>query len=195
MTVSVLAELNEATPDLRVLMARMAAKFPGIQTGGVWNRRKIAGTNTWSQHAWGNAIDLYDSAGGHNKAYLDEVAAWLERQPETRLVLWQVKSHFDHIHYETNPKKSGTPPFNINTDTDTPGGNTVTIEQLQEMLNERGHQPPLNVDGAYGPLTKEAWVKSSGIGLKGDPGKKGDKGDPGSPPDTVTVLLKGTIRP
>ena len=30
-----------------------------ISYGGVFSCRKIAGTNYWSQHAWGNALDLF----------------------------------------------------------------------------------------------------------------------------------------
>jgi hypothetical protein len=174
-TVPVLAELDEATPMLARLMVRMAARFPGLRTGGVFNRRKIAGSDSWSQHAYGNAIDLYDTQGGHNRIYLDKVAAWLKAQGETRLVLWQVTAHYDHIHYEPNPKYSGTPPLAPG---GTTGGNQVTVEKLQEMINSRGHQPPLKVDGVHGPLTQAAWVASGGS----------------SSPQSVTVLVEGVIQ-
>ncbi len=37
---------------------------------GVFSCRKIAGTNYWSQHAWGNALDLFPT----NSKYNDEIA-------------------------------------------------------------------------------------------------------------------------
>lgn len=35
-----------------------------IASAGVFNCRTIAGTSTYSQHAWGNAIDLFPSSAG-----------------------------------------------------------------------------------------------------------------------------------
>lgn len=42
---------------IRVLMRTPAAAF--IDHAGVYNCRPIAGTSTWSQHAWGHAVDLF----------------------------------------------------------------------------------------------------------------------------------------
>jgi hypothetical protein len=41
-----------------------------ISYGGVFSCRKIAGTNYWSQHAWGNALDLFPKDSKYN----DEIA-------------------------------------------------------------------------------------------------------------------------
>jgi hypothetical protein len=41
-----------------------------ISYGGVFSCRKIAGTNYWSQHAWGNALDLFPKESKYN----DEIA-------------------------------------------------------------------------------------------------------------------------
>ena len=42
------------------------AKEGLISYGGVFSCRKIAGTNYWSQHAWGNALDLFPTDGKYN---------------------------------------------------------------------------------------------------------------------------------
>jgi len=46
------------------------AKEGLISYGGVFSCRKIAGTNYWSQHAWGNALDLFPTDSKYN----DEIA-------------------------------------------------------------------------------------------------------------------------
>jgi hypothetical protein len=46
---------------VRVLQRAKVAQF--IASGGVYNCRSIAGSSTFSQHAWGNAIDLFPKSG------------------------------------------------------------------------------------------------------------------------------------
>lgn len=82
-------------------------KWPNLEYQ-VWNCRKIAGSTTYSQHSWGNAIDIL----GPTKT-LDEVAFWLQEhrdQLDIRVLLWRVKNHYDHIHIDFWPKGYGTPP-------------------------------------------------------------------------------------
>jgi hypothetical protein len=74
---------------------------------------------TWSQHAYtqdnhldpnfeGNAADLFPPT----MAYGDQVAAWLRSEfPEVmKVVLWRVKNHFDHVHFDTWPTGINLPP-------------------------------------------------------------------------------------
>ena len=83
--------------------------------------------------------------------------------------------HINHFHLSAWPlADTDSSPWGI---ADVPlGGNEVTIEQLQEMLNARGAS--LTVDGVYGPKTKAEWANSAGNGT-GPQGPKGDKGDVG----------------
>ncbi len=45
---------------VRVLERAKVSKLIG--SAGVYNCRKIAGSSSWSQHAWGNAVDLFPVA-------------------------------------------------------------------------------------------------------------------------------------
>jgi hypothetical protein len=54
------------SPSVQVIYAALIDEFgmPAYMTGGDWthmgwyNRRPIAGTNSWSQHSWANALDI-----------------------------------------------------------------------------------------------------------------------------------------
>jgi hypothetical protein len=97
----------------------VAARFPGyVVLVGQYNRRLIAGSSTWSQHAFANADDFHlsigRSANAEEKAKGDEIAAWLRANALAlgiRTVLWWVKDHFDHIHVDYWPMGIGTPPL------------------------------------------------------------------------------------
>lgn len=106
----------------RSLWAAFAEKelreqFPKLRAG-VTNCRRIAGTNIWSQHAWSNALDLYDAEYGyssdrHHQAFLDDVDRWIRTYQDElsiRTRLWRVRSHFDHIHIDGWPRGYHTPP-------------------------------------------------------------------------------------
>lgn len=72
-------------------------KFPGLhvtsQSRSLEHNQEIGGAAN-SDHLSGGALDL----GFSSKAEADEAAAWLSSLPNTRIVLWQVKGHYDHIH-------------------------------------------------------------------------------------------------
>ncbi len=91
---------------------------------GQYNRRPIAGTSRWSEHSWGNALDIHVRAGRtpvsltaksrQEKANGDEINAWLNEHREElgiRVLLWWVRSHYDHIHVDFWPRGYGTPPL------------------------------------------------------------------------------------
>ncbi|MEN8233768.1 MAG: peptidoglycan-binding domain-containing protein [Actinomycetota bacterium] len=98
-----MGELREAFPDL---------------AAGVWNCRKISGTSIWSQHAWGNALDLYHRDFGYStkvehQVYLDGVWQFIETYTDElsiRIKIWRKRDHFNHIHLDFWPKGYGTPP-------------------------------------------------------------------------------------
>jgi hypothetical protein len=97
------------TPSIARLQAEVFARFPGTTNAGVFNCRKIAGSKTWSQHAWGNALDIKVP----NLATGDAVFGWLQIN-KSRLglgrILWRVKDHFDHLHVEGLETGGGEPP-------------------------------------------------------------------------------------
>jgi len=104
----------------------LKAEFPDLYAGQ-WNCRKIGTSSTWSQHSWGNALDLTNVNYGYstdpeNQAYLDTVVDFLrvnEEKLSLRMILWRGKSlftgnkvsgHQDHIHVDFWPKGYSTPP-------------------------------------------------------------------------------------
>lgn len=65
---------------VRVLQRCINAKM--VERAGVYNCRKIAGSTTWSQHAWGNAVDLFPTESKYN----DEIANMVVRQATKKTV-------------------------------------------------------------------------------------------------------------
>jgi hypothetical protein len=99
-----------ATPAIAALNADIFRRFPGTRSMGIQNCRKQTGNaNQWSQHAWGNALDI----GVPSLTTGDRVAAYL-RANAGRLritnVLWRVADHYDHVHVEGVPLQTGIPP-------------------------------------------------------------------------------------
>ena len=92
-------------------------EFPDLRAG-VWNCRKISGSNSWSQHSWGAAGDLTHKDYGYStspehQAYLDTVAEWFdEHRAELSIwaYLWRTSGHYDHIHVDFEPRGADTPP-------------------------------------------------------------------------------------
>ena len=93
--------------------------FPDL-TFGKWNCRLISGSSSWSQHSWGNALDLAHREYGYttnpdHQAYLDTVAFWLDENYDDLSLwglLWRVDDHYDHIHIDHDPRGHDVPPCN-----------------------------------------------------------------------------------
>jgi hypothetical protein len=94
------------SPAINAFRSIIFDMFPALMDWGMYNRRYIAGTTTWSQHAYGNAQDL----GTPSTAYGNTAASWIASTfANTAHLLWQVANHFDHIHWDPWPQGSGTP--------------------------------------------------------------------------------------
>lgn len=121
-------------------------------SGGVYNRRKIAGSQTWSQHAWGNAWDVMvaDLATGDRlRAWLRQNRLWLP----VGTVLWRVPAHYDHLHIEGKPKRRGVPPVIGEDDENMEKLTTI----IQQALVDAGYPlPRFGVDGDPGDETQKA---------------------------------------
>ena len=99
----------DALPVILGIEAQVNAAFGPTGNKGIGNCRNIKDTNTPSQHAWGNAIDLDVYGYVSQKPYVD----FLEGLPEVGTILWasnRPSDHTDHIHVEGLPKQTGTPP-------------------------------------------------------------------------------------
>lgn len=169
------------TPELARINLALFARFPSAISWGVYNRRYIAGTKTWSQHAWGNAVDISNRAGTNRYNLLDTIHGWaLDQRVQGWLpigtILWRVPAHFDHIHLEAKPKRTGNPPYpsSVSPVLDVIaelGAQGAYVRLAQIALNEArrrntGAWPELTVDGRYGPLMQlavSAYQTAAGI--------------------------------
>lgn len=164
-------------PTRRAVLA-LNTMFPGVTTLGIYNRRKIAGYDAWSQHSWGNAVDIsaprgmarpsYNDSSSVLQAryrpqfeYLDAVYEYLQlRRSELRIrtILWRTRNHYNHIHIDFYPRMGGTPPVLGPNEEDELFKEYITA--LQEDLNEVGFRDyedkPLVVDGIWGKRTRAA---------------------------------------
>jgi hypothetical protein len=174
------------TPAAAAVMADLESAFmlPGIKFG-IYNRRKIAGTMTWSQHSWPNALDIFftnagDTSAAH-QAQLDTVHAYLISQGyPIRTLIWRAPSHFGHIHVDFWPRGYSTPSLvrggednryvtadgtiltqaelvGEEDDVIGPGSTGPTVVKIQEQLMAQGYDlPQYGADGDYGDETKGA---------------------------------------
>ncbi len=134
MSFSIYSTSTQTASCARACRVMQRAKIASrISFGSVFSCRKIAGTDVWSQHAWGNAVDLFPKADKYN----DDIAnaavtqatkrTWANRG--RKLDLSNVIDHLNgriwtpgtgwheyngtvgpHVHVEAAPIKTGVPP-------------------------------------------------------------------------------------
>jgi len=128
------------SPNASRYAAVIRAVFGDIPMGFI-SRRNIAGTNTWSQHAYGNAVDVMTGANSslrQSVAMFSDVhravlsIAHLLADPWFRSPLGD---HYNHVHADFNPQGTGTPP---------PGGGWIGARRgfhgrLTQDTNIRAH--------------------------------------------------------
>lgn len=95
------------SPGVDLLVGFLNAQFPGRwEQWGIYVYRHIAGSSTWSDHAYvsrpnwcGRAIDIHPdtmTVGDLIKATVQKEPAIMNR---LRYVLWRVPDHYDHLHF------------------------------------------------------------------------------------------------
>lgn len=166
---------------------------------GVTNCRKISGSQTWSQHSWSNALDIYVSdrkLGDRIKAdLLDKFGEHI------RYLLWWREDHYGHIHVDFWPRgwltppcaggrlrvkhKDGTVGYEFTSDIEEVDVAAVQVVDLQVALNEAGqlgaNGKVLAEDDIWGPNT--AFALANGLrALEGQ----------GVSEETVIGLIQGT---
>jgi hypothetical protein len=100
---------SNATPRVKAFVKPVWDEFPQLTSWGVFNCRHIAGSSSWSEHSWADAIDLH----APSMVYGDQVYRWCMSNKgrfDITRVLWRVASHYDHLHVDFDPDHSGTPP-------------------------------------------------------------------------------------
>ncbi len=138
--------MSFSTPAALKLKADLAARFPGIIIQE-YNRRKIAGSSSWSQHSWPNALDLFfttafDDSAAHQQM-LDQVAKFIRdryQHYDVRYLLWKNnEAHQGHIHVDFWPFGYGTPSLTRGGEDNryyTKSGTIITQAQLEEGEDE-----------------------------------------------------------
>ena len=130
----------------------------------------LTGPFSWSQHAWteekfgylGNAADIFPTSMHQG----DLIAAYIRNEyPElVAHLLWRVKNHFDHVHFDTWPQGYGTPPCK---------GQQLHVRYPDGTFGRTFHQepvpeppPPIIDDDMYAPVAQgdegvavEAWQR------------------------------------
>jgi len=112
---------------VRRAKAAVKERFSWVNTAGnVQSCRRIARTTRWSQHAYGNAWDIYGPRGyksaaqttASDKAYMQQVTNFLQaNRAKLNIASLCFRSfgpcsaadHQNHIHVDFNPRGSGTP--------------------------------------------------------------------------------------
>lgn len=172
------------TPAAEYVEGIVLAQFGHLVSGvGQYNRRKISGTDIWSQHSWGNANDFHvdDLMSG------DLVYDFLNTNRTAlgiRVLLWRVPSHFDHLHADYWPKGIGTPPLSpalkgsflysdgrqvrdyirkvpkeasgVEVENVLKRGDSGNAVKYYQTAINKGGFGPVTVDGAFGPATEQA---------------------------------------
>lgn len=135
-----LQSTSTTTPELRrgmrVMQRTKVARL--IAYAGVFNCRRIAGSSSWSQHAWGNAGDLFPKPpSADDDKQRDAIAHNVVRQATERTIanrgrriavahvidhdarrIWEPGRGWhtytgptgDHVHVDFAPNRTGTPP-------------------------------------------------------------------------------------
>jgi len=158
--------------------------------GGTYKCRLIAGTNVYSLHSYGIAIDLNPSKNPNGKplrhdypqAFINDVLG-LDALDGTPLFRWGgAWVTPDSMHWEVNCPPSQVPPYQ--------GDNVEElIKGIQIALNAGGFKgangSSLTVDGIWGPNTQHALNSQAVAAAKnpvpGPPGPAGPAGPKGSP--------------
>lgn len=176
------SDTRKYTDATELFVGALNEAFPRAGSLGIYNRRKISNSIYWSQHAWGNGVDITSPAGVAKPAmndatsqsnpryfdhylYMDRVNSWIMKNAyvyHVRTRLWRRTNHYNHIHVDFNPKQYGTPPLLTGE-----GDDDVKFEEylkgVQTSLNEAGFRDGsgrvLTVDGIFGPNTLAAIKK------------------------------------
>lgn len=105
--------------QIDLIVGTVVEKFPSVRNNGILVCKHIAGSSSWSQHAYANAVDFngpgaWGSAG--NVALLDDVVAYvtaLTNQgllPVSQIGWRNWPNHYPgHAHFSGAPLRYGTP--------------------------------------------------------------------------------------
>jgi hypothetical protein len=141
-----------ATPAIRTVWRRVARNWGGtsLENWGVFVCRRIAGSSTWSQHAYGNAVDFHAST-----TVMDAIAGYCRGESMRDVVaqvLWKVPDHWDHVHVSGRPMHTGLPAC--------AGGE-------EEQILREVRQRPLRREAIRSTADTESWAAVIAAGRRG----------------------------
>ena len=144
-------------------LRRYAAEVEPIgKSSGCYNRRKIAGSSKWSNHASATAVDINwnrHPVGGKYTGYTaDQIVAVDDLLEDFPVLRWGGPAFRDPMHFEIRP---GVTHAQVE---------KLATKLLQTTLNELGYDlGKAGVDGVRGPLTQAALTAFQYlVGLKQD---------------------------
>lgn len=104
------------TNAIDVVAGTVFKEFPSLQNWGIAACRNIAGTSSWSQHAYANAIDFGGSSSTLDDATYYMLSLVRKHYLPASQILWQgeeqisgssVSDHYNHVHVSGLPLVSG----------------------------------------------------------------------------------------
>ena len=119
------ASPSAGTDPLKEIHLAYFERFPDHESWGIFNCRPIAGSSSWSQHAWGNAEDFSDGgvAAAEAQRWFNENTSrlpiaevigrgriWTKASQGFRALSPSANQHHDHWHVSADPLGDGSPP-------------------------------------------------------------------------------------
>jgi hypothetical protein len=105
--------------------ARLVKKFKNVTGVGIFNCRKVAGSDSYSQHAWGNAADIFGPQFVRAAIVKWSLGRWVRKHYHIHMIIhqetyWEYPSflprhyngipHSTHVHVDFLPYHEGIPP-------------------------------------------------------------------------------------
>jgi hypothetical protein len=107
---------TSGTRGVKRLWRNIYSWFPHAVSLGVFNCRRIAGSSSWSQHAFGDALDIASPSSvksGRPDDYLDAIVEFVHKvipDQDGGRVIYRDSAHQNHAHCDWPPDRGGTPP-------------------------------------------------------------------------------------
>jgi hypothetical protein len=156
------------TPNLQIVRNFIATlpEWDFVHRVGVTNCRKIAGSSSYSQHSWSNALDIHFTASVGTPATGAALAAGTSMkqkilnkfEPHINEMLWQVSGHWEHIHVSTWPKGWLTPPCADGAQRIKYENGTVVAGPFPLTINEQGDDEVQSLRNQVAEAIQKGWL-------------------------------------
>ena len=143
------------TPSAAALRTFIRSGWPNLRIDDGIACRKIAGSDRWSQHAYGNALDMYGTT-----AELEDLYQALQLIPTATEICYNHRGgcttpHTDHLHVAALPRLRGTPAcakaLNPNAGLDAAGIGRTAAELTDRLAPDFDYEDIGRPDPGYQP--------------------------------------------